>query len=161
MQIEARIDQNPEISQMITLWGQEGSRVIRGNLLVIPVEDSILYVEPLYLQAEKSEIPELTRVIVVYNNQVTLGETLDEALRLAIVNGDEPQENEGKRVESTSGLTLPTGTLQMVEDALSHYLAGQESLRRGDWAAYGKAQEKLEETLKKLKEAEDKKGHIN
>ena len=80
MQIEARIDQNPDISQLITLWGQKGSQVIRGNLLVIPIEESLLYIEPLYLQAEKSEIPELTRIIAVYQNHVALGETLDEAL---------------------------------------------------------------------------------
>jgi len=80
MQIEARIDQNPDISQLITLWGQKGSRVIRGNLLVIPIENSLLYVEPLYLQAEKSEIPELTRILAVYQSQVAIGETLEEAL---------------------------------------------------------------------------------
>ena len=80
MQIEARIDQEPMVSQLITLWSQKGSRVIRGNLLVIPIETSVLYVEPMYLQAEKSEIPELTRIIVVYENRVVIGETLKEAL---------------------------------------------------------------------------------
>ncbi|MGB4720967.1 MAG: UPF0182 family protein, partial [Bacillota bacterium] len=81
MQIESRIDQNPEISQDLTLWSQRGSKVIRGNLLVIPIDTSILYVEPLYLLAEQSELPELRRVIVAFGDSVAMGDTLDEALR--------------------------------------------------------------------------------
>ncbi|GAI06415.1 unnamed protein product, partial [marine sediment metagenome] len=73
MQIEARIDQDSEISQQLTLWGQKGSTVIRGNLLVIPIEKSIIYVEPLYLRAEKGEIPELKRVIVSNGSDVMIG----------------------------------------------------------------------------------------
>ena len=67
-QIEARIDQDPEISQQLTLWSQRGSQVIRGDILVIPIDGSLLYVEPVYLRAEKGELPELTRVIVAYDN---------------------------------------------------------------------------------------------
>jgi uncharacterized membrane protein (UPF0182 family) len=81
MQIEARIDQDTEISQKITLWSQSGSDVIRGNTLIIPIEDSILYIEPLYLEAtERGTLPELKRVIVAYENKIAMENTLEEAL---------------------------------------------------------------------------------
>jgi len=80
MQIEARIDQQTEISEQFTLWGQAGSRVIRGNLLAIPIEESILYVEPIFLEASSSELPELKRVIAAYGKNVAMGETLNQAL---------------------------------------------------------------------------------
>src|SRR5262249_25816480 len=80
LQIEARIHQNTEISQQISLWNQMGSRVVRGNLLVIPIENSILYVSPLYLRAEQGHLPELKRVIAAYGEHVVMKETLAEAL---------------------------------------------------------------------------------
>jgi uncharacterized membrane protein (UPF0182 family) len=80
LQIESRIDQDPLISQQISLWSQRGSRVIRGNLLVIPIGESFLYVEPLYLQSESSALPELRRVIVASGNRVVMRETLGESL---------------------------------------------------------------------------------
>ncbi len=80
-QIGARIDQDAVISQQLTLWSQRGSTVIRGSLLAIPVEESLLYVQPLYLAAEKGSIPELKRVIVAHGNQIAMGETLDAALQ--------------------------------------------------------------------------------
>ena len=79
-QIEARINQDTEISQQISLWNQMGSRVIRGNLLVVPIENSILYVSPLYLRAETGQVPELKRVIAAYGDRVVMEETLAEAL---------------------------------------------------------------------------------
>ncbi|PAX57232.1 UPF0182 family protein [Brunnivagina elsteri] len=79
-QIEALINQDPVISQQITLWNREGSRVIQGNLLVIPIEQSLLYVEPLYLEAEQNSVPTLVRVIVVYQNRIVMAETLEQAL---------------------------------------------------------------------------------
>jgi uncharacterized membrane protein (UPF0182 family) len=80
-QVEARINQNPLISEQISLWNQQGSRVNQGNLLVIPVEHSLLYVQPLYLEAESSRLPQLTRVIVAYEDQVVMEPTLDAALQ--------------------------------------------------------------------------------
>ena len=83
LQIEARIDQDTEISQDITLWSQSGSSVLRGNTLVIPIEDSIIYVEPLYLEAtEKGTLPQLKRVIVAYGDRLTMEDTLEEALEV-------------------------------------------------------------------------------
>ena len=76
-QIQARINQNPEISRQFSLWNQMGSKVILGNLLVIPIEDSLLYVEPLYIRAENGQLPELQRVIASYSDRVVMGDTLD------------------------------------------------------------------------------------
>jgi hypothetical protein len=79
-QIEARIDQDSFISQQLTLWNQRGSQVIRGNLLVIPIERSLVYVEPLYIAAEKGQLPELKRVIVGFGDRIAMEETLDGAM---------------------------------------------------------------------------------
>ncbi|HAZ44344.1 MAG TPA: hypothetical protein DCZ55_07615 [Cyanobacteria bacterium UBA11371] len=81
-QIEARINQDPVISQQISLWNRRGSRAIQGNLLVIPVERSLLYVEPLYLEAEQNSLPTLVRVIVAYENRIVMAETLEQALQV-------------------------------------------------------------------------------
>lgn len=80
-QIEARINQDPVISQQISLWNRQGSRALQGNLLVIPIEQSLLYVEPLYLEAEQNSLPTLVRVIVAYENRIVMAETLDQALQ--------------------------------------------------------------------------------
>lgn len=80
-QIEALINQDPVISEQISLWNRQGSKAIQGNLLVIPIEQSLLYVEPLYLEAERNSLPTLVRVIVVYENRIVMAETLDEALK--------------------------------------------------------------------------------
>ena len=80
MQIESRIDQDTEISQKLTLWGQSGSRVIRGNLMVVPIEDSLIYVEPIYLQATQSTFPELKRVIFSYSDKVVMKQYLEDAI---------------------------------------------------------------------------------
>jgi uncharacterized protein len=79
-QIEARIDQDSFISQQLTLWNQRGSQVIRGNLLVIPIERSLVYVEPLYIAAEKGQLPELKRVIVGFGDRIAMDETLEGAM---------------------------------------------------------------------------------
>ena len=157
MQIEARIDQDPNISQLITLWSQKGSQVIRGNLLVIPIEDSLLYVEPLYLQAEKSKIPELTRVITVYQNRVSLGETLDEALRAALMapparGGADPSYAVETRSFDTQQAPATSRSDDLGVRALQHYQHSQQHLRQGNWAAYGEEQRKLGETLDRLKQ---------
>ncbi|AFY65810.1 UPF0182 family protein [Geitlerinema sp. PCC 7407] len=89
-QIEARINQDPVISQQISLWNRQGSRAIQGNLLVIPIEQSLLYVEPLYLEAEENSLPILARVIVAYENRIAMAETLDQALRAIFQGGPTP-----------------------------------------------------------------------
>ena len=79
-QIEALINQDPVISQQISLWNREGSRAIQGNLLIIPIEQSLLYVEPLYIEAEENSLPALARVIVIYENQIVMAETLNQGI---------------------------------------------------------------------------------
>lgn len=79
-QVEARISQNPAVAEQISLWNQQGSRVNRGNLLIIPVQQSLIYVQPLYLEAEDSKLPELTRVIAVYRDRVAMESSLEQAL---------------------------------------------------------------------------------
>ncbi|MEA5464412.1 UPF0182 family protein [Leptothoe sp. PORK10 BA2] len=91
-QIEARINQDPEISQRISLWNTQGSQANQGNLLVIPIEESLLYVEPLYLEATQNQLPILARVIVAYQNRIAMGETLEQSLQ-AIFKPKQPQDS--------------------------------------------------------------------
>ncbi len=162
-QIEARIDQTPEISQQLTLWSQEGSRVIRGDLLVIPIKQSLLYVEPVYLRAEQGELPELKRIIVAYDNQVVMGETLDEALNTifgarpvetadAVPPREETDATAAPAPTAADAPTLSPALEARIKAAVEAYDAGQAALQRGDWEAYGEAQERLGEVLQDLEQ---------
>ena len=132
-QIEALINQNTDISQQLTLWNQMGSRVIRGNLLVIPIENSILYVSPLYLRAAQGQLPELKRVIAAYGDRVVMKETLAEALSALFENGAAP-----KAPSASTGMTLAAPAAAQAHDALDHYKQAIERLKSGDWAGFGK-----------------------
>src|SRR6266498_1965565 len=133
-QIEARINQNTEISQQLTLWNQMGSRVIRGtNLLVIPIENSILYVSPLYLRAEHGHLPELKRVIASYGEHVVMKETLAEALSALFT---EPKAASAAPSAAT-GTPLAGPAADRARQALDHYNQAIESLKSGDWAGFG------------------------
>jgi uncharacterized membrane protein (UPF0182 family) len=144
MQVESRIDQDPEISQQLSLWNQRGSQVIRGNLLVIPMDEAILYVEPIYLEAEASQLPELRRVIVAYGNRIAMEETL--AAGLARVMGAEvPVSESVEPGVSPSGLEGEVDELIFQADA--HYRAAQGCLKAGDWTCYGTEMEALEQVL--------------
>ncbi len=145
LQIEARIDQEPAISGQLSLWHQRGSRVIRGNLLVIPIGNSLLYVEPLYLQAETGQLPELKRVIVASGEQVLMADTLDEAL--ASIGGAPVVMVEEEPVEEV------VGARDLALSALEHYERAQEYLREGDWAGYGAELEAMRRDLEDLIEA--------
>ncbi|MDT8305052.1 MAG: UPF0182 family protein [Anaerolineae bacterium] len=156
IQVESRINQDPSISQQFSLWDQRGSRVIRGNLLVIPLGNSFLYVEPIYLQAETSALPELRRVIVASGDTVVMRPTLDEALTALI--SDAPAVAELDLSGAAPAVTAP-GEEAVVGDATieeliaaanSHYEAGQAALQTGDWATYGREQEALGEVLQQL-----------
>jgi uncharacterized membrane protein (UPF0182 family) len=147
MQVEGRIDQDPLISQQLSLWNQRGSEVIRGNLLVIPMDQSILYVEPLYLQAEASQLPELRRVIVAYGNRIAMEETLTEGL--ARVMGTEPVAEEPSEPE-TPLPPLETDVANLALQAEAHYQTAQECLQTGDWACYGREMDALEQILAAL-----------
>jgi uncharacterized membrane protein (UPF0182 family) len=131
-QIEALINQNTEISQQLTLWNQMGSRVIRGNLLVIPIENSILYVSPLYLRAVQGQLPELKRVIAAYGDRVVMKETLTEALAALFEGGAAPA------VPSASaGTPLAGPAADRAREALDHYNLAIERLKSGDWTGFG------------------------
>ena len=144
IQVEARIDQDPQISAQFTLWSQAGSDVIRGNLLVIPLNRSVIYVEPIYLQAERGQIPELKRVVVAVGDRLAMEPTLEEALARVV------------------GLPLPTqppapgppavpGTVaDLARQAKEAYDRALERLRQGDWAGYGEALKNLEAVLNRL-----------
>jgi uncharacterized membrane protein (UPF0182 family) len=163
-QIEARIDQDGEISAQLTLWSQSGSQVIRGNLLAIPMDSSLLYIEPLYLQAESGQIPELRRVVLASGERVVMAETLADALvklfpaqDLGLAAGG-TAENGKAGAEATPSVAgeLAPGLAQQVYDlarqADQHYTAAQNALRAGDWAAYGAELESMQQALKKLVE---------
>lgn len=140
-QIEARIDQDTQISQQFTLWSQAGSKVIRGDLLVIPIQESLLYVEPVYLRAEQGELPELKRVIVSYGKAVVMEETLEKSL--AAIFGGTPAEK--------SVLSPVTGKiLTLVQSALETYQKASAAARQGNWADYGRYQQELENILQQL-----------
>jgi uncharacterized protein len=144
MQIEARIDQDSEISQQLTLWGQKGSTVIRGNLLVIPIEKSIIYVEPLYLRAEKGEIPELKKVIVSNGSVVMMGNNLEDALEKLFARTFKEKE---------AVVTGEEKTLKdLIKEAAGYFENAQGFAREGDWAKYGEELKKLENTLNLLEE---------
>jgi len=149
-QIEARIDQDPAISEQFTLWGQAGSQIIRGNLLVIPIEQSILYVEAIYLQAERGRLPELKRVIVATSgDRLAMEPTLAESLNV-IFTGLPPEVTPAPTIPPTS--ELPAELAKLAEQAEEHYLKAQELLKAGDWAGWGEELEKMEEALSRLVE---------
>jgi uncharacterized protein len=160
-QIEARIDQDPIISQQMTLWNQSGSSVRRGNLLVIPIASSVLYVEPLFLQAVASKFPELKRVIVATGDRIGFGSDLDTALdnamgvagRPPIVGGGDGTPNATPVPDRTP---LPGETpvvrsaADLTQSALQHYDRAQQALRQGDWATYGREIDAMKSDLDAL-----------
>jgi uncharacterized membrane protein (UPF0182 family) len=152
-QIEARIDQEPDISAQISLWNQSGSQVIRGNLLVIPIGESILYVQPLYLQATGTQgaLPELKRVIVASNEHVVMRATLDEAIA-ALTQGSTTVSGPPETAPGTSSGDLQ-GIAALAQQALDAYQQGQAALARTDWTAYGDAQARLKSLLDQIANA--------
>jgi uncharacterized protein len=147
-QIEARISQTPEISEQITLWSQQGSRVLRGNLLVVPIEQSLLYVQPIYLRAEQGELPELRRVIVAYGDRVVMRETLDQSLEaiFGATTAIAPPDPDAPPTEPL----IPADLTNLIQSALDAYQEGQAALQQGDWQRYGQAQQQLESLLRQL-----------
>jgi uncharacterized membrane protein (UPF0182 family) len=159
LQIEGRIDQNPEISAQLSLWSQRGSQVIRGNLLVIPMERSLLYVEPLYLQAESGQIPELKRIILASGEQVVMAESLADGLvRLfgteagGIAAADKAAPETGAAIAGELPSNLTQQVYDLARQADEHYSAAQEALRAGDWATYGAELDAMEKVLQQLLE---------
>ncbi|MDD2308468.1 MAG: UPF0182 family protein [Desulfuromonadaceae bacterium] len=145
-QIDARINQDSFISQQLSLWSQRGSEVIRGSLLVIPIEKSLLYVQPLFLAADKAGLPELKRVIVAFGDQVVMEENLELALQrifggkkaaAAVVAGAVPADSKASPVS-------------LAKEAMSIYEKATTLQRQGSWAGYGEELKKLEQVLKRM-----------
>lgn len=172
-QVEARIDQDPEISAQLTLWNQQNSTVIRGNLLVIPLGSSLLYVEPLYLQADSGQIPELTRVIVATANRVVMEENLGLALArlfgsdllaesaLAELAGGLTPDAATTAIQTAPTVDLTDATVeQLIVRANDIYEQAQAALQSGDWAAYGDRMDTLQATLQQLVQLTGDTGEI-
>jgi uncharacterized membrane protein (UPF0182 family) len=151
-QIDARIDQDPIISQQLSLWNQRGSTVIRGSLLAIPIDQSLIYVQPLYLAAsEQGALPELRRVIVAYGNQIAMEPTLEQSLA-RIFGGQAAGPKEPAPVPAGSQ-EPPPASRALAQRAWEIWQRAQEALRRGDWTQYGAEQKRLEDTLRALTES--------
>jgi uncharacterized membrane protein (UPF0182 family) len=148
-QIESRINQDPEISRQLSLWDQRGSKVTLGTLLVIPIEGSLIYVQPLYIKAESGQIPELKRVIVSYENQIAMEETLDKSL--GRIFGQDVKRTR----EETAAPLVSADKSQLVQSlgemAWQHYQKARNALKQENWAAYGQALKDLEQVLIQMK----------
>jgi uncharacterized membrane protein (UPF0182 family) len=158
-QIENRIQQDTVITEQLALWGRGGSRVIRGNLLMIPLGKSNLYVEPVFLQAEAGGLPELKRVIVAAGEKIAMEPSLNESIA-AIFGAEapptEPVVKPPAPVEPGEPVTAEVASL--IEEAQQHYNKAQQYLKDGDWAGYGKELDALKAVLDRLAEfaAEEK-----
>jgi uncharacterized membrane protein (UPF0182 family) len=161
MQIEGRIDQEPSISQQFSLWNQRGSRIIRGNLLVIPMNNSFMYVEPIYLRADTSGLPELKRVIVASSDEVIMLTTLDDAIESLLggvpienllPDADKDNDTNGDgEVGDTGANPLPTGDRDtLIISANEHLAAAEAAQQAGNWAIYGEELDALRADLEQL-----------
>ncbi|MSQ23242.1 MAG: UPF0182 family protein [Chloroflexi bacterium] len=153
MQLETRIDQDPTISSQFSLWNQAGSRIIRGNLLVIPIGNSNLYVEPIYLQATDSPLPELKRVIAATGSKIVMEATLEDSLAKLFgqPTGQPPLSVPGQ-TPPPSGQPSPINqTLpQLAAEAQQRFSRAQDALRAGDFAGYGVEIRGLQDTINRL-----------
>jgi hypothetical protein len=163
-QIEARIDQDPVISSQITLWSQAGSEVIRGNLIVVPVGDSIVYLEPIYLQSTASAFPQFTKIVVATSTTVEWADTLREALEKVVSSEPAPSPSPSpggpspspgatptpRPTASPGGSPAPGDVAGLVAYANLHFELAQAALRQGDFATYGDEMKLVEAALTEL-----------
>ncbi|MEK9657980.1 MAG: UPF0182 family protein [bacterium] len=146
MQIESRIDQDTDISQKLTLWGQMGSRVIRGNLMVVPMETSLVYVEPIYLQATQSKLPELKRVIFAYGDQIVMSETLYGGMEQVFGDGYQPLSSQSSLKKEDDKLQ-DAGATSLLLKVKQKYRSLRAAAKRLDWPAFGKSMKDLDGLL--------------
>ncbi|WP_416387377.1 UPF0182 family protein [Caminicella sporogenes] len=154
MQIENRIDSDPIISRDMTYWNQQGSRVIRGNLLIIPIENSLLYVEPIYIKsANENSLPEVKRVIVAYGDKIVMEPTLRESLeKIFGKESDMPKVD----ISVPNKLIEKENINELIIRANNVFSSAQEAQRQGNWAEYGRLLKELERVLKRLSEINSK-----
>ncbi|HET6319243.1 MAG TPA: UPF0182 family protein, partial [Chloroflexota bacterium] len=161
-QVVARINQDQMISPQITLWNQQGSQVTWGTLMVIPIEESLIYVRPLYLRGSGGRIPELTRVVVVYQDQIVMEQTFEGALARLFGGAAAPRVQPS--VTSTANqpgapAALPAPAVatspqlsSLADEAQMHYQRAIDAQRAGDWAKYGEEIKALGQTLDRMKQ---------
>ncbi len=154
MQIEAQIDQNTEISKEFSLWASSGSTYKRGDLFVIPIGTSLLYVEPVYLEASNQAIPEVKRVIVAYQDRIAYESTLSEAL-MSLFGGTIEEDSKGSISEDSdgAGAGASNSVKALIRKAQNAYDKALAAQREGDWEGYGKYINLLEQYLNKLGDA--------
>lgn len=163
MQIENKIDNDPDISREMTLWGQGGSTVIRGNMLVVPFKDALLYVEPIYITSQNNaSLPELKRIVVGYKDAIAMDTTLNRALTAALaeagVSVSKPPEDGGVQPSdgANAGTTVtPTeldGLAQAVQNALDAYSRFKTASGSNDWEAAGKSMAELDQYMAQLEQ---------
>jgi hypothetical protein len=168
--VVGRINQDQVIAPQITLWNQQGSEVIQGTLMVIPVEESLLYVRPLYLRAQSGRIPELTRVIVAYKDQIVMEPTLEAGLArifggaaaapaaasaapasAASSTPATPGAPEGRPATGATGAPTTPDAASLAADARATYERALAAQKAGDWAKYGEEIRRLGEILSRMK----------
>jgi uncharacterized membrane protein (UPF0182 family) len=156
-QINARIEQDAQISQQLTLWKQSGSDIIRGDLVIIPIEQSLLYVQPLYLKAAQGEIPELKRVLTAYGEKIAMELNLERSLAALFADGRageiaaaRPEAARPERSRAAAAARLPAGERELAREALQRLRSARESYRRDDWARFGEELKRLEQTLQRM-----------
>jgi uncharacterized membrane protein (UPF0182 family) len=149
-QIQARINQDSRISAQFTLWSQSGSEVVRGDLLVLPMGDSVLYVEPIYLRSTQSSFPEFKRVILTDQTRIAFAETIEEGLRQLLGEAviPEPDGDGG----GDGGGVLPDDVAQLIALAQDLYDDAQAALERGDLGAYQDAVDEMGRVLDRIAE---------
>jgi uncharacterized membrane protein (UPF0182 family) len=163
-QIQARIDQTPEISAQITLWDQSGSSVIRGNLIVVPVGGSFVYLEPIYLQSTSSAFPQFTKIVVATPSRVVWANTLAEALQRAVGEGTPSLPTPGPDAPGPTPTPAPAATPRPGNDGMpsdingliayanEHFKRAQEAIGAGDYVTYGREMEQVQAALDRLAE---------
>ncbi len=163
LQIEARIDQDPQLSGQFTLWNQQGSRVERGNLMVIPVGRGLLYVQPIYLQAERSPMPELRTVVLATQEKLSYGPNFETALAnmFGTQQGKKEEKKEEKKEgdkpkEDTSATPTAPNLQQLINRAAQQFEDYQRLTSQGKLGEAGQKLEELKRTLEELKKASEK-----
>ncbi|MFN2602504.1 MAG: UPF0182 family protein [Gemmatimonadaceae bacterium] len=164
-QIQSRINQDTDISRELTLWDQRGSQVIKKDLLVIPIEEALIYVQPIYLKGQGGQLPELKRVVVAFQDHVVMSETFESSLAL-LFNGevntqtqlasaaaaDTSLKSPSGAAPSATGQPLPPNA-DLIREADDHYQRAISAQRSGDWATYGQEIKRLGEVIQRLKAA--------
>jgi hypothetical protein len=161
-QVVARINQDQMISPQITLWNQQGSQVTWGTLMVIPIEESLIYVRPLYLRGSGGRIPELTRVVVVYQDQIVMEQTFEDALARLFGGAAAPRvrpsvtstanQPGAPAAPPTPAVATSPQLTSLADEAEMHYQRAIDAQRAGDWAKYGEEIKALGQTLDRMKQ---------